>query len=91
MKQQAIALAERVARAVGYDKTHITRTVAYRTIDAFLDTLPVQEMDALEIAAGWKWRWPATYCSPLKTPVLPIPMPESACYRAGVLAKSYRA
>ena len=56
MKQQALALAERVARAVGYDKTHITRTVAYRKIDAFLDTLPVQEMDALEIAAGWKWR-----------------------------------
>lgn len=56
MKQQALALAERVARVVGYDKTHITRTVAYRTIDALLDSLPVQEMDALEIAAGWKWR-----------------------------------
>lgn len=56
MKQVALQFAERVARAVGYDKTHVTRTVAYRTIDAYLDTLPVGEMDALEIAAGWKWR-----------------------------------
>lgn len=56
MKQSALQFAESVARAVGYDKTHITRTVAYRTIDAYLDTLPLGEMDALEIAAGWKWR-----------------------------------
>lgn len=49
-------LAKRAAQAVRYDLTHITRTVAYREIDAFLDTLPLSEMDALEIAAGWKWR-----------------------------------
>ncbi len=48
--------AERAARIVGYDKTHITRTVAYRAVDSFLNTLPVAEMNALEIAAGWKWR-----------------------------------
>lgn len=49
-------LVERIARGVGYDKTHITRTVAYRAIDARLDVLPCAQMDALEIAAGWKWR-----------------------------------
>jgi SAM-dependent methyltransferase len=56
MKQAALQLARRVAEGVGYDTTHITRTVAYRAIDSFLDHLPVGEMDALEIAAGWKWR-----------------------------------
>jgi SAM-dependent methyltransferase len=56
MKQAMFQLAERAARGVGYDKTHITRTVAYRAIDALLDGLPVERMDALEIAAGWKWR-----------------------------------
>lgn len=49
-------LAEGVARAVGYDKTHITRTVAYRAVDARLDALGCETLDALEIAAGWKWR-----------------------------------
>ncbi len=47
---------ERAARAVGYDKTHLTRVIAYRKIDAFLDGLGTQELDALEISAGWKWR-----------------------------------
>jgi SAM-dependent methyltransferase len=56
MKQAMLQLAERVARGVGYDKTHITRTVAYRAIDAVLDGQRVEQMDALEIAAGWKWR-----------------------------------
>jgi len=56
MKDRMKNLAERTARCVGYDKTHITRTVAYRELDRFLDTLPVERMDALEIAAGWKWR-----------------------------------
>jgi len=49
-------LAERVAHTVGYDKTHITRTVAYRAVDAHLDGLGCENLDALEIAAGWKWR-----------------------------------
>jgi SAM-dependent methyltransferase len=56
MNKAALRLAEKVASQLGYDKTHITRTVAYREIDAFLAGLPVGEMDALEIAAGWKWR-----------------------------------
>lgn len=47
---------ERAARAVGYDKTHITRVVAYREIDALLDRLGTESLDALEISAGWKWR-----------------------------------
>ena len=46
----------RAADAVGYDTTHITRTVAYDAMDAFLRDLPTGEMDALEIAAGWRWR-----------------------------------
>ena len=56
MKQAAANLAKRVANTVGYDTTHITRTVAYRAIDGLLDTLPVDQLDALEVAAGWKWR-----------------------------------
>ena len=56
MKQAMIAAAVRLAGAAGYDKTHITRTVAYRAVDAFLDSLPCERLDALEIAAGWKWR-----------------------------------
>lgn len=48
--------AESAARAVGYDKTHITRVVAYREIDAWLDRRGSETLDALEISAGWKWR-----------------------------------
>lgn len=56
MKQALLATVERIAAAVGYDKTHITRTVAYREVDALLDGLGSERLDALEIAAGWKWR-----------------------------------
>ena len=56
MKQALLATAERIAAAVGYDKTHITRTVAYREVDALLDRLGSERLDALEVAAGWKWR-----------------------------------
>ena len=47
---------EKLAAAVGYDKQHVTRTVAYREIDRWLDTLGTEGLDALEISAGWKWR-----------------------------------
>jgi SAM-dependent methyltransferase len=50
------AALEKAAATVGYDKTHITRVIAYRAIDAFLDRLGTQKCDALEISAGWKWR-----------------------------------
>ena len=50
------AIAEKLLRLVGYDKTHITRTVAYREVDSFLDRLGTPALDALEISAGWKWR-----------------------------------
>lgn len=56
MKDSLIAVAKRVAAAVGYDKTHITRTVAYREVDAYLDRIGGEDLEALEIAAGWKWR-----------------------------------
>jgi SAM-dependent methyltransferase len=46
----------RVAKAVGYDKTHLTRFVAYRAIDQWLDEIGSERLDALEISAGWKWR-----------------------------------
>jgi len=49
-------MAQKVARSVGYDITHITRTVAYRAVEHRLDTMACDGMDALEIAAGWKWR-----------------------------------
>ena len=52
----ATSVIERVAKAVGYDKTHITRVVAYRAVDAFLDGLDCAALDTLEISAGWKWR-----------------------------------
>jgi SAM-dependent methyltransferase len=51
---------KRAAELLRYDITHITRTVAYRTIDAWLDARdPAQspdKLDVLEISAGWKWR-----------------------------------
>jgi len=50
------SLVESLLPIIGYDKTHITRTVAYREIDSFLDTLGSETCDALEISAGWKWR-----------------------------------
>jgi SAM-dependent methyltransferase len=46
----------RAADILGYDKTHLTRVVAYREVDAFLDSLGSERLDALEISAGWKWR-----------------------------------
>jgi SAM-dependent methyltransferase len=56
MKQAVLDLAERVARGVGYDKTHITRTVAYRAVEAWLAKRACEQLDKLEVAAGWKWR-----------------------------------
>ncbi len=56
MTQDASTTLERIARAIGYDKTHITRVVAYRAIDAWLDARGTDRLDALEISAGWKWR-----------------------------------
>ena len=47
---------ENIAVAVGYDTQHVTRTVAYREIDRWLDGLGTGQLDALEISAGWKWR-----------------------------------
>jgi SAM-dependent methyltransferase len=47
---------ESAASAVGYNKMHITRTVAYREIDQWLNTMPCDKLEALEISAGWKWR-----------------------------------
>lgn len=46
----------RLAKAVGYDKTHLTRVIAYREIDRWLDEVGGERLDALEISAGWKWR-----------------------------------
>ena len=51
-----LSVADRLARGVGYDKTHVTCTVAYRAIDAWLDGQPSAAWDTLEVAAGWKWR-----------------------------------
>jgi SAM-dependent methyltransferase len=56
MKQAVLDLAGRVARGVGYDKTHITRTVAYRAVETWLAQRPCAQLDVLEVAAGWKWR-----------------------------------
>lgn len=56
MKQDYKQFLEGLAKRVGYDKTHITRVVAYREIDALLDSLGSDRLDALEVSAGWKWR-----------------------------------
>jgi SAM-dependent methyltransferase len=56
MKQALLSAAEKLARGVGYDKTHLTRTVAYRAVEEWLDKQPCSQLDVLEIAAGWKWR-----------------------------------
>lgn len=55
-RQRFVTWATKAADAVGYDKTHITRVVAYREIDAWLDARGSEALDALEISAGWKWR-----------------------------------
>lgn len=50
------ALVERAAQLVGYDKTHITRTIAYRAVDQWIVERGADQLDTLEISAGWKWR-----------------------------------
>ena len=50
------AAIERALNAVGYDRTHLTRVIAYREIDHFLDSLACNRLDTLEISAGWKSR-----------------------------------
>ena len=52
IKETAKGVAGRVARTLGYDITHITRTVAYRAVDDRFDALGCDRLDALEIAAG---------------------------------------
>lgn len=56
MNPAMISLVKRVAGAIGYDVTHITRTVAYRAVEERLARMPCQTKDVLEIAAGWRWR-----------------------------------
>ena len=56
MKPAVKQMAQKIAQTVGYDITHITRTVAYRAVEARLDEMPCERLDTLEIAAGWKWR-----------------------------------
>jgi SAM-dependent methyltransferase len=51
-----LKLAEKLAQGIGYDKTHITRTIAYREVEHWLDGRAADQFDTLEIAAGWKWR-----------------------------------
>lgn len=49
-------VARKLASGVGYDITHITRTAAYRAVEARLETMPCETLDVLEVAVGWKWR-----------------------------------
>jgi SAM-dependent methyltransferase len=56
MAGQLHGLIEKAANAVGFDKLHLTRMVAYREIDAWLDQRGSEKLDALEISSGWKWR-----------------------------------
>lgn len=56
MHPAADQLAERAARFVGYDKTHVRRVAAYRAVEAFLDRIGGEPLNALEISAGWKWQ-----------------------------------
>ncbi len=56
MKPALENVAKQIAGAVGFDLTHITRTVAYHAVEERLAALPCETLDVLEIAAGWKWR-----------------------------------
>jgi SAM-dependent methyltransferase len=56
MKAAIRTLAGQALRWMRYDVTHITRTVAYRAVEARLDAMACESLDALEVAAGWKWR-----------------------------------
>jgi hypothetical protein len=50
------SLARKAADLVGYDTTHVTRTVAYAAVEQRLGAMPCDRLDTLEISAGWKWR-----------------------------------
>lgn len=50
------SLARKAADLVGYDITHVTRTVAYAAVEQQLAAMPCDRLDVLEISAGWKWR-----------------------------------
>jgi SAM-dependent methyltransferase len=56
MAGQLHGLIEKAAHAFGFDKLHLTRMIAYREIDAWLDARGSARLDALEISSGWKWR-----------------------------------
>ncbi len=56
MAGQLHGLIEKAAQVVGFDKLHLTRMIAYREIDAWLDQRGSEKLDALEISSGWKWR-----------------------------------
>lgn len=56
MAGQLHGLIEKAAQVVGFNKLHLTRMIAYREIDAWLDQRGSEKLDALEISSGWKWR-----------------------------------
>ena len=52
--------ARKVADAIGYERTHIARLVANRSVMQRLDALPCESLDVLEVSAGTLWqqrRW----------------------------------
>ncbi len=47
---------KQLAGRIGYDITHITRTVAYRAVEDRLRALGPERLEALEISGGDHWR-----------------------------------
>jgi SAM-dependent methyltransferase len=49
-------LLKKAADLLGYDTTHVTRTVAYRAVEARLRALRPETLDVMEISGGAHWR-----------------------------------
>lgn len=50
------AILKWAAELIGYDTTHVTRTMAYRAVEAKLQALGPGTLDVMEISGGAHWR-----------------------------------
>lgn len=56
IKKRVKKFLRRKAVRFGYNNQHLSRTVCYRNVEAFLADLDYQRLTCLEISGGWHWR-----------------------------------